>query len=92
MVDETSLEATLVSVFKTVGGGLADLLVKASGLDDDPDSLPIDFVSPYNFATARFFSNPAILLEESADNSTFAGTWSNFIPNIVRLWPPLQVY
>lgn len=82
-VDTTSVENALASVIGSAGDQVSAILSAATG-NGNTSILPISTWTTYQTPTARFFSDPHILLDENADNSSFIAAYDLFGTNIVR--------
>lgn len=81
-VDTTSVENTLRNVVGAAGNYVASVLQNATG-NGNPDTLPIYTYTTLQHATARFFLDDTILLDENKDNSSFISAYDGFADNIV---------
>lgn len=83
VVDTTSVQNTLRNIVRAAGDKVADILAKATG-NADPETLPIHTWTTMQYATARFFNENTLLLDENKDNSSFVATFDHFTDNLVR--------
>lgn len=90
-VDTTSVENTLRNMIGAAGNYMSTILSAATG-NGDPSILPISVDSTLQTATARFYSDPHILLDIAKDNSSFISIYDKFGQNIVCYYPLLTVF
>ncbi|EED15334.1 conserved hypothetical protein [Talaromyces stipitatus ATCC 10500] len=82
-VDVTSVENTLRNIVGAAGNYVATVLTNATG-NGDPETLPIYTYTALQHATARFFDDNTILLDEKKDNSSFISAYSHFANTVEK--------
>ncbi|KAJ6123368.1 hypothetical protein N7512_005833 [Penicillium capsulatum] len=88
-IDTASVKNTLKNIVGTVGDYTSDILANATG-NGDANALPdLNQNTMFTHATAQFYEDNTILLDENKDNSSFVAAFDGFTKYIVRRLPLL---
>lgn len=77
------MRETLKNIVGAAGDYVSATLANATG-NGDADYLPLAENTLFTHATAEFFQDSTILLDENKDNSSFIAAFDGFSENIVR--------
>lgn len=89
-MDTTSVQNTLKNIVGSVGDYVAEILANATG-NGDADALPnLNQNTMLTHATAQFFENDSLLLDENKDHDSFITAYNGFTKNIVRYLPRFE--